>query len=230
MNNSELNEYSNKARDSFESKLILFIYDYVAHGPCEYSLESFKRYKEGLGGYKVEDSCVKEYTTEYWNNPDEENHPGESSKSVREICKGIESIKKKIKEKRPDNAELNSHIDEICSKYISEFSSLFPEDEFKRLIVDKRKADEGCHYCGIKMSDVELMAQGKLLRKKKDRGWSYEIDRKDSNFEYTPENIVLCCYWCNNAKTDEFSESEFREIGLAISAIWKKRRKGFAGS
>jgi len=35
----------------------------------------------------------------------------------------------------------------------------------------------------------------------------------------------MACYWCNNAKTDEFDGDEFKEIGEAIKKVWKKRLK-----
>jgi len=51
-----------------------------------------------------------------------------------------------------------------------------------------------------------------------------EIDRIEPNKEYTPDNCVLACYWCNNAKSDEFSSHEFSEnIGPCIQSVWKKR-------
>jgi len=62
-----------------------------------------------------------------------------------------------------------------------------------------------------------------MLFKKSERGWNLEIDRKNSNYEYTKDNCVMCCYWCNNAKTDEFTYPEFKEIGLAFKQVWDKR-------
>lgn len=67
------------------------------------------------------------------------------------------------------------------------------------------------------------MADLGVLNKKKDRGWKLEIDRLDSNFEYRPSNTVMCCYWCNNAKTDEFTRDEFMEIAKAIRNVWNNR-------
>ena len=46
-----------------------------------------------------------------------------------------------------------------------------------------------------------------------------EIDRKKPNLEYTKENCVRCCYWCNSAKTDEFDDVEFESIGDASKKI-----------
>jgi len=36
----------------------------------------------------------------------------------------------------------------------------------------------------------------------------------------------MVCYWCNNAKTDEFTEEEFSKIGREIRNIWDDRLKG----
>jgi len=33
---------------------------------------------------------------------------------------------------------------------------------------------------------------------------------------YNEDNCVFACTWCNNAKTDAFNESQFKEIGLKI--------------
>lgn len=33
---------------------------------------------------------------------------------------------------------------------------------------------------------------------------------------YNESNCVLACYWCNNAKTDAFTDKEFEPIGLII--------------
>ncbi len=34
-------------------------------------------------------------------------------------------------------------------------------------------------------------------------------------------NVVLACYWCNNAKTDTFTYEEFKEVGKVFANIWK---------
>ena len=67
------------------------------------------------------------------------------------------------------------------------------------------------------------MADIGQIRKKTLRGWKLEVDRLNSNFEYNSDNCVMACYWCNNAKTDEFSKDEFKIIGNAISLVWKSR-------
>jgi len=74
-------------------------------------------------------------------------------------------------------------------------------------------------YCGITQKQInDLDAYVKENNQKygltiRARGRKLEVDQispKDGN-------ITLCCYWCNNAKTDTFSVKEFKEIARGIN-------------
>lgn len=82
-----------------------------------------------------------------------------------------------------------------------------------------------CNYCGITEARIaEMIAAGKLGTKRlPTRGRTLELDRKRPNEAYTPDNLVLACYWCNNAKTDTFTEEEFKTVGEVFKEIWKNR-------
>ncbi|TPE43604.1 hypothetical protein [Pontibacter mangrovi] len=83
-----------------------------------------------------------------------------------------------------------------------------------------------CHYCDITESEIaELLESGKLATKRiATRGRKLEYDRKEPNLPYNDlKNIVLCCYWCNNAKTDTFTYDEFKEVGKVFKSIWQQR-------
>ena len=82
-----------------------------------------------------------------------------------------------------------------------------------------------CHYCHLDESHLEyLINNGKLYTKRlSTRGRTFEIDRKDPTKGYTKDNMVLSCYWCNNAKTDEFTYEEFLPIGEQFKHLWVKR-------
>jgi len=83
---------------------------------------------------------------------------------------------------------------------------------------------EACHYCGITKEELYRLHLIGIDNKRSTRGKTLEIDRKVANESYSNlTNLVYCCYWCNNAKTDTFSEEEFMIIGKAISHVWKKR-------
>ena len=97
-------------------------------------------------------------------------------------------------------------------------------DEFEKWYGDDSK-DRQCEYCLIKESEIKnLINQGKIYTKRlTTRGRTMEVDRKDPKGHYQINNLVMSCYWCNNAKTDEFSYAEtIQKKGKAYS-IWKKR-------
>ena len=73
---------------------------------------------------------------------------------------------------------------------------------------------------------MEVLAKNNQIYKKHfTRGKTIELDRKHPYKEYTKENTVRCCYWCNNAKTDEFFEDEFLKIAENITLAWNNRIK-----
>jgi len=93
----------------------------------------------------------------------------------------------------------------------------------KETLRDKLYKRDGrrCHYCRIKEEDF-IRIWGSFYGGKT-RGKRLEIDRKDNNKGYTEENCVLACAICNNAKSDKFTDEEFRKLGRVIREIWLKR-------
>ncbi len=85
--------------------------------------------------------------------------------------------------------------------------------------------DRACEYCGVFESTIETLSQDAMINTKRfySRGKSMEVDKRDPQKPYCNGNLVLSCYWCNNAKTDEFSFEEFKRIGEQISKIWQER-------
>jgi len=117
-----------------------------------------------------------------------------------------------------------SFIKELFKEYkILFITDYFPFSEFETLY-SRNPEERKCAYCKITDAEIELLdKKGKIFTKRL-RGFNMEVDRRNSNKEYTPDNCVLACYWCNNAKTDEFSDSEFSEyIGPSIENVWKER-------
>lgn len=85
-----------------------------------------------------------------------------------------------------------------------------------------------CEYCGLPENKLEELHNiPKHINKRyPKRGSTLEIDRMESELSYTIiNNLVLACYWCNNAKTDTFTSAEFSKIGIVIKEIWKERFK-----
>lgn len=88
------------------------------------------------------------------------------------------------------------------------------------------EAKKECYYCEINEAQIHQLLDNKLIKTKRitTRGKKLEIERLSPNVPYDDlSNLVFCCYWCNNAKTDEFTEDEFKPIGQAIKAIWNSR-------
>lgn len=125
-------------------------------------------------------------------------------------------------------SDQNTHLKELLLK---EYKILFqreyfPYSEFTKLF-DQDPINRKCHYCKITDKDIELLRNKRKIKTKQFRGYSMEIDRINSNREYRPENVVLACYWCNNAKSDEFTSSEFSShIGPGVGKVWEERISG----
>jgi hypothetical protein len=122
------------------------------------------------------------------------------------------------------NNEKQQQKQSLKEKYILKFSEeVLSLEDFKSIFTEKERV---CYYCNTSEITInELRLNGKINTKNGRGGSEFlQIDRRNSNKEYVRDNIVLCCYWCNNAKTDEFTEQEFiGYIGPGIKKIWEKR-------
>lgn len=99
-----------------------------------------------------------------------------------------------------------------------QFSNWFDFETFKN----------GCYYCGTtseRSFELYEMQRNNIrpdATRGGKRGKRLEIDRKNPFEPYDNlNNIVWCCYWCNNAKSNFFTESEFRPIAKAIGEVLK---------
>lgn len=85
-----------------------------------------------------------------------------------------------------------------------------------------------CVYCGLK-SEQSIVLYNKYPESTRGgkRGKKLELDRKNPLItDYSNlENLALCCYWCNNAKTNYFTFEEFKKIGKAIKIVQKIKIK-----
>lgn len=73
-----------------------------------------------------------------------------------------------------------------------------------------------CHYCGLTEEEMQEISMTGILTSKRfpqngivgqgtSRAVWLEVDRIAPNGLYSRNNCVLCCYFCNNDKSDVFS-------------------------
>ena len=73
-----------------------------------------------------------------------------------------------------------------------------------------------CHYCGLSEVEMQEITMTGILTSKRfpqngiigqgtSRAVWLEVDRIDPNRLYSRDNCVLCCYYCNNDKSDVFA-------------------------
>jgi len=81
--------------------------------------------------------------------------------------------------------------------------------------------DKTCHYCGLTERECqEIVVKGLLTSNRfpkngktgqgTSRGMWLEVDRKEPKGTYSNNNSVLCCYFCNNDKSDVFPAKEYK--------------------
>ena len=123
--------------------------------------------------------------------------------------------------------QLNKDLDSIwrpITKVRDKWKAKNVEGNFWDFYNWVKQTKQCCHYCGVTQIELDRLHQIGIANKRMTRGRTLEIDRKIPNEQYTNiSNLTYSCYWCNNAKTDTFTEEEFMTIGKAISTIWKQR-------
>lgn len=80
-----------------------------------------------------------------------------------------------------------------------------------------------CFYCGIEEYIVQRIVTTSLLtsnrfplngmlKQGRSRGMWLEVDRLNPKVDYSRENCVLSCYFCNNDKSDVFNGIEYKKF------------------
>lgn len=109
-------------------------------------------------------------------------------------------------------------IKDLQDTYISEMATEQNLEAWKEMYSQKN-----CSYCGVHTNEIQRLRENLKISSKSGRGFTLEVDRMEPNKEYTIDNCCMSCYWCNNAKTDEFLPLEFKEIARGINAAWRQR-------
>lgn len=194
--------YNSIAQRSFKAKWKIYLFKkVVSKAEDTIDIHDFEK-------FVLEDKLVKQYTNEFWQ---EEATYVIGELTVQEIYDKIKSYEKDPKKKSKRKELLNFYVK-------NQFQKLMTKADFKQLTSAK-----SCYYCKTHIDDIEKLGEERKIRKKNLRGWSLEVERIRPNYEYSKDNCEMSCYWCNNAKTDEFSEDEFKAIGKIIGEVFKRR-------
>lgn len=199
-NEFETATYERIAKSSFKTKLDIYLYwRYLHDGLSNISLDYFSN-------FKINDEIVNSYAGDYWQS------------DYDDIIKGqkVADIEKDIQNWQNENKG-------IISVFQTEYIKFWKQKIFPKNVFNELMSGDKCPYCNISIDEIYELSSKRQIFKKNFRGWKLEIDRKKPNYEYSPENCVLACYWCNNAKTDEFTEAEFLPIAQEIRKVWNKR-------
>ena len=202
--------YNDKRLQSFKTKLNLYAFDCAYNGK-EFSENGFIDFKipsqkDGANG------IVKDYTAVYYQT-DLEKQIGRLKITPNEI---YVEIKKNVGVKYYEHSFYESYTKVFENEVLplSDFEKLFNKSEEKLI----------CCYCDTSKKEMNQLYKAQMIYKKSDtRGFNLEVERFNSNEEYHTDNIDLACYWCNNAKTDEFTKEEFKPIGEQIRKVWLDR-------
>lgn len=84
---------------------------------------------------------------------------------------------------------------------------------------ENKEGEKCCYYCGLTEEESQrIVMEGKLesnrfpkdgkIEKGKNRGVWLEIDRDKPKGDYSKDNCVLACYFCNNDKSDVFKSAK----------------------
>lgn len=106
------------------------------------------------------------------------------------------------------------------SKVRKNISGFIDYEDFREWYYSK---DKSCHYCGLTEQDSQRIVHNGLLTSNRfplggktsagvNRGYWLEVDKKNPKGIYSRENCELTCYFCNNDKSDVFSESQYMEF------------------
>lgn len=131
--------------------------------------------------------------------------------TVRKLDDAIKTWWKVIGDEKREYEQI--HRDQYC----------ISQSEFRDLFTSQRELS--CEYCLTTETQFQQLIKAGQIKTKRlsTRGTTFEIDCRTPHLGYTRGNLAICCYWCNNAKTDEFTKDEFLPVAKALGQIWQQR-------
>lgn len=223
--------YNEKMADSFATKLRLFVFtkafsknleEYLKSNSKDVITKDFREFNNTI----LDAELAEKFSNGYFNAYKEQTisivvNGKEESKKQEELEKNLKLKDYAYFSKRSQKKLFEvSLYEELKNIYKENFEKNLNENDFNKLL-----DTDSCAYCGITIEQIKLLKMKNQIASKSGRGTNLEIDRKSPNLEYSRDNCCMACYWCNNAKTDEYTPSEFKAIAKGINKIWNKRLK-----
>lgn len=202
-------KFYTKMEDSFKSKYRLFIFSVYLKYTKLLNFEdiNFEEFNE----FKITNELIEKFAADYYQGGSIDDDSKSCEKSITEFCS-----KGKIKENPLKDKYMRLKYDYISNAIENNFTLEQWKSMYKK---------SSCAYCGVKNDQIEQLRKKKKITSKSGRGFNLEVDRMSPNLEYSYDNCCMSCYWCNNAKTDEFLPNEFKEIARGINKTWNNRMK-----
>jgi len=199
-----------KMEDSFKSKYRLFIFNvYLKHKKL---LEIEDIDFNEFAGFTITDKLIEDFAATYYQEDEKHKDPLKPCEnSITKFCSN-----KNIKE---------NPLKDIYKKLKYDYISNAIENNFTLEQWKSMYRKTSCAYCGVTNEQIDALRNKKKITSKSGRGFNLEVDRMLPNLEYSYDNCCMSCYWCNNAKTDEFLPNEFKEIAIGINKAWNNRMK-----
>lgn len=168
-------DYKAKAKDSFKTKWELFCFDFLFYKRSAFALQSFQ-------DFNITTELVSIYINQY--------HQYEKEETLDNSDWKVGDLMIAMKSQLENDKRMAFQDD-----YVNNFEKVYPKKEFEDL-----GKNDSCFYCELTLADFDELYDHHLINKKANRGFVLELDRKTPNLEYTPDNCVMSCYWCNNVK------------------------------
>jgi len=200
-------KFYTKMEDSFKSKYRLYIFSVYLKYEELLDIEDIDFNK--FAKFEITDELIEKFAAIYYQVEAKEDTSKSCEKSINEFCS-----KGKIKENPLKDKYMKLKYDYISNAIENNFTLEQWKSMYKKT---------SCAYCGVENDQIEQLRKKKKITSKSGRGFNLEVDRMSPNLEYSYDNCCMSCYWCNNAKTDEFIPVEFKEIARGINLVWNKR-------
>lgn len=191
--------------ENYKMGEIIFKSDFKSIPTClkkyrnEFGVRSYKLFKSKVDN----DSQIHKWNKKYQSKKEKE-------KVFKDYCE-IDPVGKSIKQKEA----INKFCSDLKEKYTNQTKLRLKSQLIWIVQSAEVKDDEHiCYYCGVSENILSTLYKdiNYTCKTKRNRGAWFELDRKDAKENrYTKDNIVLCCYFCNNHKSDVISGEDMRK-------------------